>query len=363
MINYWDTIPYILLLGLLLINIRINTRRSNNFCFFVLFVFSAIRFDVGFDYTMYLNVLNSRHDYERFEFFEFLIQQLARHTYIPLFFIINSFITVYFAKWTIEKLSVNISLSLYAFLCMPLLFTHSFSIVRFWSGVSILFYASTFLFDKRNKKNLIYFLIFWIISINFHGSMAIGILFLPLCLFRISRATNLMVLLVSFIAGEFVLSQLLGSSLSNYGMLGTRLDDYAHRGNTESGMTKLPYLYLAIDFIFILLWSNGKRKSDILKNKFITIFNIGVSFLFLFSFDNTLSSRLCRPFLIYIVILVPFILKGFKLQTRQLSKFAFTIGAAALFFYTITIYNDGLGKSEYLPYKVVFFENYDYEKY
>ncbi len=354
MIDYLDTIPYLLLLGLLMINMKINSKASNDLCFFVLFVFSAIRYDVGYDYMMYLNILKYNPDYDRFEFLEYLLQRFAAQTYIPIFFIVNSFITVYFAKWAIEKLSVNVSISLLAFFCLPLLYTHSLSIIRFWSGVSVLFYATTFIYEKK----WIHFAFFYIISYFLHGSMVVGILFIPLVLFKISRIANIILLIFSFVGGEFVLNRLLGSSLADYGILGERLNYYANIGDTESAMTKIPYLYLAIDILFLFLWTRNKNKSSAVLHKYITIFNIGVCILFLFSFDNTLNSRLCRPFLIYIILVIPLILKYLRGETKRMSTLAFTLAASALFLYTITIYNDTLGKSEYLPYRIIFLENY-----
>lgn len=355
MIDYLDTIPYILLLCLLLFNLTINTRKSNNLCFFILFVFSAIRYDVGFDYMMYLDILRYEPDYDRFEFLEYVLQRFAAQTYIPIFFIVNSFITVYFAKWAIEKLSVNVSVSLLAFLCLPLLYTHSLSIIRFWSGVSVLFYATTFLYEKK----WIHFAVLYIISYFIHGSMVVGILFIPLVLFKISRTVNIILLIFSFIGGEFVLNRILGSSLADYGILGQRLNYYVKIATTENGMTKIPYLYLATDILFLILWPRkNNNKSSAVLHKYITIFNIGVCILFLFSFDNTLNSRLCRPFLIYIILVVPLILKHLRGEKRRISTFAFTLAASALFIYTITIYNDTLGKSEYLPYRIIFLENY-----
>ena len=188
--------------------------------------------------------------------------------------------------------------------------------------------------------------------------MVVGILFIPLVLFEISRIANIILLIFSFVGGEFVLNRLLGSSLADYGILGERLNYYANIGDTESAMTKIPYLYLAIDILFLFLWTRNKNKSSAVLHKYITIFNIGVCILFLFSFDNTLNSRLCRPFLIYIILVIPLILKYLRGETKRMSTLAFTLAASALFLYTITIYNDTLGKSEYLPYRIIFLENY-----
>lgn len=174
MVDYLETIPYLLILSILIANLSINTKKSNNFCFLILFVFSAIRFNVGYDYMSYYNILKYHSDYDRFEFFEYILQQFSAKYYLPFFYIANSFITVYFVKWGVDKLSPNISVSAVAFLCMPLLYTHSFSIIRFWSAVAILFYASTFLKEKR----WIVFSLLWLLSMGFHSSAIIGIIFI-----------------------------------------------------------------------------------------------------------------------------------------------------------------------------------------
>lgn len=353
MIDYIDTIPYLLLLLLLIINISINSKASNCFCFLTLFIFSAIRFDVGYDYMSYYNILKYYPDYDRFELFERILQQLSAQYYLPLFYIINSFITVYFVKRGIEKLSPNISLSAFAFLCIPLLYTHSFSIIRFWSGTAILFYASTFLYNKKWKP----FILLWLLSLGFHNSMIIGILFIPLYIFRFSRTLNITFLIISFLGGKFILTYVLGGLLPE-NIYTDSLVNYANKANTGSGLTKLPYVFLFFDIIALLFMSRKTYDTNLSKNRIITIYNIGVCILFLFSFDATLSSRLCRPFLTYLIILIPTILKELHGQTKHLATLSFILITGALYFYAITIYNASLCKSEYLPYRIIFFENY-----
>lgn len=330
-----------------------NTKKSNAICFFLLFLFSAFRYDVGFDYMAYLHLLKSHSACDRFEYFERALQQFSSEHYIPLFFIVNSFITVYFIKWGLEKISPNVSISAVAFLCLPLLFTHSFSIIRFWSAVSILFFASTFLKDGKWRI----FIVLWLISIGFHSSAIIGILFLPLYYFRISKITNIIILILSFVGGEFVLSHILGTVMPE-NIFTDKLTHYANAASTGNSMTKLPYVYLALDILAMTFWSKADTKEGVLRNKLITIFNIGVSFIFLFSFDTTLNSRLCRPFLVYIIVLIPIIFKCLSVRSRRIALPAFTVFSCAMFMYTITIYNEGINKSEYLPYRIILLENY-----
>lgn len=353
MIEILDTIPYLIVLTVLLSNLAVNTKRSNSICFFILFIFSAIRYDVGYDYMSYLHVLEFNSSYERFEFFEQIIQKISAQYYIPLFFIINAFIVVYFVKWGVERLSPNVSLSVFLFLCIPLLYTHSFSVIRFWSATAILFYASTFLKEKR----WIIFSLLLLFSIGFHSSAIIGILFLPLYYFRVSRIVNITVLAFSFIGGTFLLSHIRGTFIPQ-NIFTDGFLRYAEAANTGHSMTKLPYVYLALDVLALTFWSNPHTEEGLFRNKMITIFNVSVSLIFIFSFDNTLSNRLCRPFLLYIVILIPIIIKSLNINSQQIAKTSFAVLASALFIYTITIHNDSIHKSEYLPYRIIFFENY-----
>ena len=91
-----DIVPYVLLLLMLGVNLCINTRRSNNFMFFVLFVFSAIRYDVGFDYPGYIETIVSGSDWaiNRFELGQKWLVLLSRQLFPQFFFIANSFIAI-----------------------------------------------------------------------------------------------------------------------------------------------------------------------------------------------------------------------------------------------------------------------------
>ena len=83
-----DIVPYVLLLLMLGVNLCINTRRSNNFMFFVLFVFSAIRYDVGFDYPGYIETIVSGSDWaiNRFELGQKMVGPSIPTTISPIFF-------------------------------------------------------------------------------------------------------------------------------------------------------------------------------------------------------------------------------------------------------------------------------------
>lgn len=347
-----DILPYIILFLVVALNLFINTKGSNKIVFFILFIFSAIRYDVGYDYMSYYNTILFHPEYDRFELFESWFVRISNHYFIQLFYIINSFITVYCVKWGTERLSKNVSLSALIFLCFPLLYTHSFSVIRFWTAVSIVFLASSFLFNKKP----LWYLALVILSIGFHKSAIVGLLFLPLFYLNISRIANIAILIVGFIGGQYVFGKIVGGVMPENDF-SEALVMYAQRESSNS-MAKIPYLYLVIDIIGLLFWQKSKGAQNEYLNKIITFFNCGVAIIFLFSFDATLSSRLCRPFLLYIIILLPQILQKFKRNygIYQISMVSTVCVCGTLLIYLVSIYNDSLGKSEYLPYRIFFLE-------
>lgn len=117
-----DIVPYVLLLLMLGVNLCINTRRSNNFMFFVLFVFSAIRYDVGFDYPGYIETIVSGSDWaiNRFELGQKWLVLLSRQLFPQFFFIANSFIAIYFTRKAILRMSCDVSLAALTFFEFPI---------------------------------------------------------------------------------------------------------------------------------------------------------------------------------------------------------------------------------------------------
>lgn len=348
-----DTVPYLIVFGLGSWNVYINAKNLNNFFFFILFLFSAFRYDVGYDYMSYYELIKYYDAFKllRIEPIERELITISHKLFIQLFFIINSFITIYFTKWALERKSRDISISALVFLCFPLMFTNSFSIIRFWSGLAIVFYASTYL----NEKKYLTFLFLTLCAIGFHKSMIIAILYIPLYLINIPLIINILFLICSFVGGEFILSKLLEGVLPEALFADDVMRYTTHEG--ADGLSKIPYLYLILDIYFLFMSKRLKNASYEIY-KWVTIFNFGVGLIFLLSFQTTLATRLCRPFLIYVLLLMPFLIE-YKSETKKfrkskLYKELFSITCLVLFVYLLTIYNESLGKSQFLPYQVFF---------
>lgn len=341
--------PYILLFLLVLCNCYINTRRSNWFVVLAIFAFSAMRYNVGYDYMGYCKTMVNGEEFEvnRLELFERWLLLLSRdNRFYQLFFIVNSYITVYFVKWAVDRLSADKSLSYLVFLCFPLLLLQSYSIVRHWTAASIIFYGSACLLNKEYRR----FFFCTAVSIGFHSVGYIALVFLPLMLFKFSLKSNIVLLvgalLISELMKNFLLSHLTGVDT----FIAQKLFRYVDSTHVEGGMSKIPYIYAFVDIMALLCWYFRYREEELYK-QYATIFNFGVSLMLLFSFQTTLAIRFSTPFVIYLLPLVPFFFNG---RLRNINILALVTFCAAFYFFNLTIYNETLHRSQFLPYRLFF---------
>lgn len=350
-----DLLPYILLVCLAGVNTLVNTKTSNNFILIVLFLFSALRYNVGFDYPAYLNIIEQgeSYTYERFEIFEKILVLTSRNSeFSQLFFIVNSFLTVFCIGAFIKAFSKNISISLLGFLCLPLFYTASMSTVRFATGIAILLYATKFLKDKRYWL----FAVFFLLSLCFHNGAIIGLLFIPLFGINIPRYINLIILIFSFVGGEFIIKAILSSLIQN-NVYFDSLSRYVQITDGEDGMRIIPYIFLSMDLILYFLIRKNKETSSSVY-RYFSIYNFGVAIMFLFSFEVTLSIRLSSPFIFFLLPLLPVLvsLKSITSPIRKptLNGVVYWLFCAVLFLYNVSIYNSALHRSQYLPYQLFF---------
>lgn len=341
-------LPYLLLLLLAYINISINTKASNLLVALALFLFAALRYDVGYDYMNYYEVVKIEQIFNM-EFFEALIIQLSHNLKSPqLFFVINFFITMLCVFWGLKRKSANIAISLFSFLCLPLLYLHSFSIIRFWTALSIVFLASTYLLDKK----YVHFCLLNAVAIGFHYAAIVGFLFLIIKFVKINKLWNVLILLCSI-----VLSAILQRYLSNFAevdnVFAMSFLDYANADEGVSGFTRLPYVFLLFDIIFLFGTVKLQRQYPELE-QYTTIYNLGCCIMFLLNFQPTLSSRLSRFFLIYILLIVPYIIQGRTKIPRAEKKLVLFFVCVSLYIFILTIFNQSLHRYEYLPYQVFF---------
>lgn len=313
-----------------------------------LFLFSALRYDVGYDYLHYYEYVQIEQVFNM-EFFQKLLIETSSKLHFPqLFFIVNSFITVFCIYWGVVRKSVNSSISLFAFLCVPLMFLHSMSIVRFWTALSIVFLASTYLLDK---KYVIYFILN-VLAIGFHNAAVVGFLFLIICFIKIGKRMNIILLIASIIISSILQSYL--SGIAGMGNIFARTFlDYANADESVDSFSRLPYVFLLFD-LFLLLGTNRIQKQFPDVQRYVMFYNVGCCIMFLLSFQPTLSSRLSRFFLVYSIIVIPFIIEGKTKMKKQDKKIVMFFVCAFFYVFMLTIFNNSLKRFEYLPYQLFF---------
>lgn len=151
-----------------------NRMHSVSFVLFLCFLFSALRFNVGYDYPVYYLTALGKLD-KVFEFFPNILIFLSVKTHPQLFFVISSAIIIYFfwKSYILIDGYIKISrLGVVCFVFLPLGFLDSLGVIRQFIAISIFLYA--FVINKRNAVlgN------FWaLVSVLFHFS---SVIFIPL---------------------------------------------------------------------------------------------------------------------------------------------------------------------------------------
>ena len=346
----YDLLPYILIL---LIGLCVLYAKRHIVLFvFVLFVFSALRFDVGSDYLTYYNMIVYEEGYiERIEYLErFLISFSKSLNFPQFFFIVNSFFTLSFFYFAIKRLSLKPEWSWFVFLCFNVFYLQSMSTVRFHLALAIMFWGSTFLSDKRYMV----FVGSLVLALGIHSSAIIAVLLIPLYLLRFSKKINVLLLLISFLLSPIIFALIKNISMGNafFGVL----QAYALKEDQVQAFTKLPYVFHVINICFLLFYNKLKALHPSMMT-YLTIFNVSCCLMQVFSFNATLSTRLSRYFFVYILLIIPYIIvlpKYGKLFRQVIILFLVGMYLFSFFVNYRSAYIGG-SKSEFLPYKVFMF--------
>ena len=132
------------------------------------------------------------------------------------------------------------------------------------------------------------------------------------------------------------------------------VERYVNKDHQSDGLSKIPYLYLIFDVICLTRYKIIKAYSE-RAYKYLTIFNIGTSLMFLLSFQVTLASRISMPFILYFLGLIPLFVEKHMYSihiTRKTKNIIIEVICFVLLIYLITITNETIGKSQFLPYQI-----------
>ena len=348
-------LPYVCLLLISVIVVFVKDKSGvKNVIPIMLFLFSALRYDVGYDYAGYYDIICNNFSWhiEKTEFLERQLIYLSQWLDIPqLFFIVNSFFTIFFVLLVVNKLSCYKRFSWLVFLCLNVLFMQSMSTVRFHLALALMFWGSTFLWERR----LWIFLIVLCVAINIHSSAIITLLFIPLVYMELNRKMNIILFVVSFFISTIVYHLVETVTINN--LFFKMLHAYTVKEHKVDAFGILPYVFNVLN-VFILMFYKRLTSTYKQAGLFITIFNLSCCLMQMFAFNPTLSTRLSRYFFIYIILIIPLMIhipKYGKILKQIFLSFLIVMYVAS-FTVNYRAFQRGNTKSEFLPYKTVLFK-------
>ncbi len=348
-----DLWPYIIMSMFFIWSANKNIRITNYVSVALLFVFSALRYDVGWDYMEYTNEIKNSTVTEIFNSrYELLNQAIFAVCIIldssVLFFLIYSALTNGLIWWVIEKQSDSKNFSWLIYYTVPIFFMAAQSTVRHSLAQAIVFLAYVFVY----RKQYLQFSLCVLFAVLIHKA-SIVMLVMLLCRWNIGNVWVLMLYLISFLVGNPIETFLRNWSIeSSDGIERYRqfyLDVESKRGQ------------LLVYLINVLFWCLFIAKIRIgkLVEKTMYKYNMVILGVLIFNaldFDPVASVRLASFMLIFSILLVPdFIsLCSSALRDQLVSAIAVCLnGLLYLFMWKyISAYENGvLEKASVVPYR------------
>lgn len=345
-----NVMPYVVLITFCALITYKSNKKLASLLLGVMFLFSAIRYDVGWDYSEYYSHIDS-YDIERavlrFELIPKWMAYISNGLGMPtLFFVFHAFFTLFFLYLFLKKKSKNVTLSLFIYLTIPLFFLDSLSIVRFHLAMSA-FLLSTCYYDE---KKYVLFALFLSIAIASHTSAYICLIYPLLKRFPLNRTCMILSLAISFVFSKSLWMIL------QYVTFIPGLQIYIQRAGEISGFSLLPLLLLFFGIINLLYYKKLVQMDSNMRY-YISYYNIGCCFMYILSFEVTLASRISRFFLLYLLLIFPYYVSLFKyrkLQKQLYILFLIFIFLFNLYWSSRAYYLGLVSKDQFLPYKTVF---------
>lgn len=355
-----DLLPYIALYVLCLYSAIKNEKVVFQFTFILVFLFSALRYGIGYDYFNYIEIIKE-YNIRYLSFFEWLSQLLyyiSQKTFPQVFFIVNSFICLYPIYFLASKTSKKPGLVFFSFMMIPLFFLESLSIVRYSSALSLILLSYYYL----DKKQYLKYFILCIIAGGIHASGYIGLFLFVFNRIRSNYMTNIIFFFLACFFHFFQMTSIIDLLPTNDSTIYLKVFRYMSDIEPQSGMMSLSIF--TIGLMNLLFWKKliSYSSSNI---DYLRLYNIGVLCWGLFSFNKTLSLRVSSYFLIFIILIIPTYIFIFKNKKRS-SFFVYlflSIYFASSFMINISGYNPSLyNRTSVLPYQTIFYHK-DYQNY
>lgn len=309
--------------------------------FFFCFLLAAMRFDVGWDYVAYFDLIEKNHKYydaqiARLEPFNqgliFLSQYL---NFTQLYFIVTSMIIYSSFYRTFKNYSSDFALSTLLFLSLPIFFFNSLSIIRQFVAVAIVLFAIPYIISR----NWLRFTFFILLALMFHKSAIVAI---PLY-FLYGRKVHFYIYPILYITGFF-------SSSFLYLLVENILPQYLKFLDRSIGKGGDMILLLFQVLGFFLLFFINKLKLNKKNNDFYFLsFFIGLFIWSSLAKFGHAGFRGSLYFVVFILLLLPNVITEIK-QKGILKEISYLV---CFFFFLLTLYLGQLNpkKDPNMPYR------------
>lgn len=348
---------YIIILGIIFIFAILNAYITNKIQFvtkafvlefFLLFLLSGLRYEVGFDYGSYKDLYScSSTLYEMKELGFIIFIEIFNKLHLPfeLFILTFSGLTVFFAFRFILKFSPYVFISILIYYSIGNFYFSSFNAVRQALATAIFFNAFIFI---QKRQFLRYSAVILLISVVIHAS---AILLLPIYFYLTKEwkfKHQAIMAIITFSFSSVLVTIIQHSPYAAY----LKFDVFADA---------VPPTYYFLGLISLLTFgyafSNKKWANNhtlILNINYIAFVLIVLDFIF----ENTplvmVLNRLLGYFTLIYIVLIPMLLSEIKLFHNKIIAIIIT---CSLFFSLAYLALDNNGKkNQMVPYKTFFTE-------
>lgn len=341
-------IIYSLLYTFLSILLLINKKYYLLIVFFILYIFSAIRFDVGVDFMAYYESLNNfKYGTSSFQFepMNMLIINLINYFEFnyQIFLLIYSFLSLVGIYYFINKLSKYKKLSIFIFFTIGIYYFSTFNLLRQSVAVSLLLIGVVKLIEGKDKQ----FFVLLFFASSFHLSSIIGIVYY---FFRI-RLSIFNYLLIIIILGGL-------SELFLYLITFTKYVVYLEHLRFSEQPNPGIFLLFIIFSLFIPIFLGYFRKNKFLELKEVVLVNMNLFSLLIIligykmGIDFSMIMRLNIYFQYQLIILIPIVIYSF-----QNKYFRFILNYSLLvfctYYYFSMLFINGMDY-KLIPYKLFY---------
>lgn len=345
--------------------------KTNYICSIILFIFSAIRFDVGWDFRWYYT-LAKKFNYLGYNLFidkstvfeeilrikdqylwhyfriEFLNKILYKITWFfqepQLIIIFYSFIIIFFLKKGLDNKKIynyNAWLFFYTF---PIFCLISFGIMRQWSAISIVFFSYKYIEREKFFK----FCICILIASLFHQTAILLLIIYFIPYVKIKKNIHILLFIFSFFSLK-ILKEILLLDIP----IISKYRGYILNSVGEGG--KIVYFLIVLLYLGILILTYLDNKFYENNQTLINYVCLGC-FIYISLIDlGHLGLRISQYFLIFILYIFEDIESILKCKMKIKKNFLIIIEFILILMY---LYSDKYQpiRTQFIPYKIFFLE-------